>query len=264
MTILPATIGQQAAGTKQTATSSSTIGAVVNGNVRAGDPVILGAYVVGADCTLAVDAGDGWVILDAGYDSVNGYGILLAACLSPKTGAWTGAGMTLPGNAAFTAQTVFYGITPSGAISDRSFGRLKPEQASGSRNGANGWFNDTASSTTLTIPRRDGPGYNQFLEFAVCGYTNDGSNPVETVSTAGSWVEDSDVGQNSPAHGLWMGRLTAPVAVATHGLPFEAGINLTISAACTNRAGVRCCIPIVGNLNATRFRNRYMSSRRMG
>ena len=51
----------QGVGTKQTSTSASTIGAVVNSGTLSGDLVILGAYVVGQDCTLAKDAGDGWV-----------------------------------------------------------------------------------------------------------------------------------------------------------------------------------------------------------
>lgn len=246
-------------GTKQTSTSGAAIGAVPNSSTLAGDLVILGAYVVGADCTRAKDAGDGWVILDAGYDSVNGYGILAAACISAMNGAWTGAGLTLPGNAAFTSQTYTWRMA-SASVARSAAACWSLVGAMGSQNGAGGWFNATASSTTLTVPRRDGPGYNQSMEFAVCGYTNDGGNPVETVTGSGSWTERVDDGQNSPAHGLWIAQRN----VLTHSSPFDASADMTISAACTNRAGVRCSIPVVGNLNASAMRQRHMSARRFG
>ena len=202
------------------------------------------------------------MILDAGYDSGNGFGVLVAALLVGNVPS-SFAGLTLPGNAAYTSQTfgVFLGAN---GLSQKGPGfGFSIMGACGMRNTGNAYFSDTASSTTLTTPGLVQRGYPHNFIVGVAGYTSDGANPVETVSAAGGFSERVDVGQNSPAHGLYIVTRTSPAIEQGTSGQLGAG-NHTISAASTNRCGITVSIPVIANVNASRMRHRHMSSRRFG
>jgi hypothetical protein len=229
------------AGTLQASTGASTVAVSPNASTRPLDLVVVVCYTA-ADATLVNDAGDGWVILDSGYDSVNTYGIFIAACIASRNGASGYAGLTLPSSAAYTAQCSTFRILQP----------FKFDLAVRAR--STGWFNATASSTTSSAPAILQP-YGQVLDILGRGYNNGGT--TTTSGNVTSFTERFDTGQVSPAHGVVLNDRTALVL----GTQQNALVSGTLAVAKTNRAGVRAMIGIVGN---TTNRGRYMSNRRAG
>lgn len=210
------------------AVATTTIAVTPNGNAVPGDLTVCAVYLTGGDLntTPPIDAGDGWIFLDVGYDSANGYGMILAACLRNRagTGAPVWSGITVPSVTGYVAQTYTYRLT-SGFYFDLG-------QATGSR----GWFNATASATTLTQPAIAQP-YAQCLDIAAGGYNN--AAVTTTVGTVTGFTERFDTGATAPPLGI----VLRERQVFNHNV--NAAANATLAVAKTNRAGVRAMVPIV-------------------
>jgi len=225
-------------GTIVKSTSGSTIAITPISTVRAYDLVIAVGYT-SVDATQVADAGDGWVLLDAGYDSVNSFGIFIMGCIAVRNG--TGyAGLTLPTAGAYTAIPIAYRIPPPYRF-DLSL-----------RASSTGWFNATASATALDAPAILQP-YAQCIDIIARGYNNGGT--TTTVAAVTGFTERQDNGQISPPHGVVINERTVKNASQ------NPAVTSALAVAKTNRAGVRAMIGIVGN---TTNRGRYMSSRRVG
>lgn len=255
-----------ATGTKTTSASASNISITTAGGQTIGDLIIAAAYVAGADCSQVRDNEDGWIILSSNYDTTNAFGIILAALIARRAGAITYTGLSLPGSGAYTAQNSIFSVGNS--LGQRS-GCFQLNLAGAHGSTQSDWFNASASGTALDIPEREGAGYSQYVEIAARGYTNDGSNPVETVGSVTGWQEIFDVGQNSPAHGLVLNLRNAgpgnpPATNVMLNNQSDASGTSAVSASVTNRCGVRVTIPIIGNVNASAMRRRHLSARRFG
>lgn len=222
---------------------------------------MLVAYVVGADCTLAKDGGDGWKILDAVYDTVNGFGALIAAMNSWKNGSITGAGIILPGSAAWTSQCITYNARSTNGVSIQAPMRYDVAAATGSVGG----ITDAASSATVNIPGIL-PSYSQWLEVVAGGYNNAGTTTTIATLNPGlgfGYLECIDTGQVAPQHGVWMDT-SQEITDPRQAQQFMPAITGTLAVAKTNRASVRACIPVTGNVNAGAMRQRMMGARRFG
>jgi hypothetical protein len=230
------------AGTLQTNAGSALITASPSASTAYRDLVVLMAYVTGAGAPVlgAVDAGDGWFMLDRGWDGTNNWGVLLAGCIAPRAGASGWAGITLPGSGAWTAQTYTYRLP-------YTF-RFALELAAPGR----GWVAVAGSSTTSTVPQISLP-YPQCLVIDGIGYNNGGT--TTTCGNITGFTERFDTGQTSPPHGV---KLDDALIWGNDYLIAQA--NSTLGAAKTNKGGLRAAIPILGH---TRIPNRFMSSRRI-
>lgn len=231
---------QVANGGLQTNAGSTNVVTTPSASTLGRDLVVVVCYMAG-DATNVNDAGDGWVILDAGYDSGTGYGIFMAACLAPRAGATGYSGLTLPASVAWTAGTNVYRV-PQPYSFDLSV-----------RAASTGWFNATASATALDGPAILQP-YPQVIDLVGRGYNNAGT--TTTVANITNYTERFDQGQASPAHGITLNDRTAQIL----GTQQNASVTSALAVAKTNRAGVRAMIGIVGNTMAGR--GRYGSSRR--
>jgi hypothetical protein len=233
-------------GTLQASTGAAGVTVSANASTLAHDLIVAVLYAAG-DVTLAVDAGEGWVLLDGGYNAGSTYGCGLFACISARAGA-TRAGLTLASSVAWTLQCHTYRpIAPF---------RFTLAGAVGSRN----WFNSTASSTANARPAfARGAGASQFraqgIELTGGGYNNAG-----TTTTAGNitnYTERFDTGQVSPAHGVALEDLTT----VTQGTVGQYGtLSCTLAAAKTNHGGVRAFVPLIVG---PPLRGRYASGRRL-
>jgi hypothetical protein len=191
-----------------------------------------------ADLTIAKDAGDGWVRLDAGWDSVNTFALGVFACIAVRNGSSGYAGLTLPASAAWTAITASYRLANA---------RWDLSNACGST----AWYNASASATTLTPPAINQP-YAQVIDFVGIGYNNGGT--TTTVTNPSGFTERQDTGQTSPAHGISTNDRTAIILGAG---PFNAGpTGASLAVAKTNRAVVRAMVPIIANTYVSRGRLR--------
>jgi hypothetical protein len=230
------------AGTLQTNAASALITASPNASTAYRDLVVLMAYVTGsgAATTGARCAGDGWFILDSGWDGTNNWGVLLAGCIAPRAGASGWSGINLPGSGAWTAQTYTYRLSYTH--------RYALELARPGR----GWVSVPASSTTSTVPQISLP-YPQCLVIDGIGYNNGGT--TTTCGNISGFTERFDTGQTSPPHGV---KLDDALVWGNDYLIAQA--NSTLAAAKTNKGGLRAAIPIIGNSRGT---VRFMSGRRM-
>lgn len=233
-------------GTLQASTGAATVTVSANASTRAHDLIALVVYAAG-DVTLAVDAGEGWVLLDGGYNSGATYGLGLFACISARDGA-TRAGLTLPSSVAWTAQChVFRPIAPF---------RFNLAGAVGSGN----WFNSTGSATANTRPAFKGAGAAQFRVHGI-ELTGGGYNNAGTTTTAGnitSYTERFDTGQTSPAHGVALEDLTT----LTQGTVGQYGtLSCALAVAKTNHGGVRAFVPLIVT---PPLRGRLHGGRRLG
>lgn len=229
-------------GTLTTNAGSTAVTVTANASTLAGDLIVLVVYTA-ADITLATDAGEGWVCLDCGYDSVNTYGLGLFACVAASAGT-TRAGLTLPTSAAWTAQN--HTFRPLAGQRWDLAGII----------GSRAWFNATASATALTRPAFVGPGLaaaGQGIQLSGGGYNNGGT--TTTVGTITNWTERFDTGQASPAHGVVLNDKTS-LAASDH----YSTLASTLAVAKTNRAGVRAFVPLRA---AVDNRGRTLSGRRM-
>jgi len=232
------TVTTVGAGTLQASTSAATVAASPHANTRPYDLVVMVCYT-DQDATIVNDAGDGWVILDSGYNSGSTFGIFLAVCLAASNGASGYAGLTLPGTGAYTAQTYSYRLANSMTQFDLAV-----------RGQSAGWYNATASATTGSGPAILQP-YAQCIDLIGRGYNNGG-----TTTTSGNitgFTESFDTGQTSPAHGVVLNYRLLTGAVQN---PLVSG---TLAVAKTNRAGVRGMVGLVGNTQS----RRTMQNRRM-
>lgn len=195
-----------------------------------------------ADATLVKDAGDGWVILASGYDSVNTYGIFIAALITQRLGSTGYAGLTLPSSAAYTAQN--HGLSL----------RMPFKFDLSCRASGHGWYNDTASDTNLEAPSISQP-YAQCVDIVGRGYNNGGT--TTTVSTPSGFGEIFDTGQTSPPHGVVLLR-GAFISSGQYANP--GAVSSALAVAKTNRAGVRAMVAVTANTMAGRAR--YGSGRR--
>jgi hypothetical protein len=201
---------------------------VANVSTLPGDLVVVVCYVQGGDivATPPIDAGDGWVVLDAGYDTVNGFGIFIAACIATRAGSSGYAGLTIPSCTARSAQSHTYRM-----------GQSYRYDLGGAR-GSQGWFNASASATALSQPEILQP-YAQVLDLCAGGYNN-----AATTTTCGNvtgYTERFDTGQTSPPHGVVLRDRTFANAAQN---PLA---SATLAVAKTMRGGVRAMVPIVAN-----------------
>lgn len=223
----PTTVGT---GTIQsTAVSTTTVPVVPSTSILARDLVLLVCYVQGADivATPPIDAGDGWVVLDSGYDTVNAWGMFLAACLAPRAGSSGWAGMTIPSATARTAQTHAMRLAAGSGFGFDLGGAV----------GSRAWFNASASATALTQPEILQP-YAQCFDVCAGGYNNAGT--TTTCGNVTGFTERFDAGQTAPPHGV----VLRERSVSNHNI--NAAANATLGVAKTMRGGLRAMIPIVG------------------
>jgi len=236
MTIGSPAIVAVGAGTLTTsAVATTNIAVTPNGNANAGFLTVCVVYLTGGDLNTQppVDAGDGWIFPDWGYDSANGYGIILAVCTRNRagTGAPAWSGITVPSVTGYAAQTYTYYFTGG-------FG-FDLGAAVGSRN----WFNATASATTLTQPAIAQP-YAQCLDLCAGGYNN--AAVTTTVGNVTGFTERFDTGATSPPLGV----VLRDRIVLNHNI--NAAANATLAVAKTNRAGARAMIPIIAHTAPSR------------
>jgi len=223
------TITAVGAGTIQaSAVASTAVPVVPSASTLARDLVVVVCYVQGADIvtTPPVDAGGGWLVVDAGYDSVNAFGVFIAVCLAPRAGASGWAGLTIPSASARTAQTYTYRIG-SGFSFDV-----------GAARGSQGWFNASASATALGQPAILQP-YAQVIDLCGGGYNNAGT--TTTVGNVTGFTERFDTGQVSPPHGVALRERSVSNAIQ------NASGTAALAVAKTMRGGVRCMVPIVAD-----------------
>lgn len=226
-------------GTTTFSAASTNVAITPSASTIAGD-LILAPIYTGADATLVKDAGDGWVVLDSGYDSTNLYGILIAACIAFRGGNSGYAGLTLPSSAAYICRPSSYHLNAPYRW-DLSI-----------RASSVGWTNATASSTSSTAPAINQP-YPQVIDFVARGYFD----AVGTTSgTITSFTERADAWDAAPDMGVISNDRTAQIVSAVQ----NASLSATLAAAAINRAGVRAMVGMVGNTMAGR--GRYGSSRR--
>lgn len=225
----------------QASTGASVAAVSLGSNALPLDLIIMVCYMEG-DATAVSDAGDGWVILDSGYDSVNTFGIFLAALINPYRGTAAYAGINFPSSVAYTAMTSIWRL-PNMFKWDLAL-----------RAGSNNWFNDPASATALDAPAINKP-YSTVIDLVGRGYNNGGT--TTTVANLTNFSEQFDTGQTSPPHGIVLNRKTTIV----NGFEQNGSATSALAVAKTNRAGVRGMVGIVAN---TTQRTRYFSSRRVG
>lgn len=231
-------------GTLTTSAGSSTVTVTCNSSIAHGDLLVLTVYAEG-DITRAVDAGEGWVCLDCGYNSTDNFGLGLFGCVMSRS-TTSPAGLTLPASMPWTAHNYFY--RPLGGL------RWDLSGVVGSKN----WFNDATSATAGTRPRFAGAGLATFnaqgLQVSAFGYDNGGT--TTNAGTPTNWSERFDTGQVAPPHGIILNDKLGMTTVDHNGT-FAANLGV----AKTKRAGVRAFIPLIGA--AARDR-RTMDWRRTG
>jgi len=234
-------------GTLTTNAGSTTVTVTANASTQAHDLIVLVVYAA-ADLTLAVDAGEGWQVLDVGWDSTNSFSVGMFVCVSARDGA-TRNGLTLPASAAWTAQNTSFRVVHRGVM------RWNLAQMSRSTD----WFNASASATALQIPAYRGAGkadqFYQGIELAGGGYNNGGT--TTTVAGATNYNEHFDTGQVSPPHGV---TLSSRSNLAQGTTNLYAAITRNLAVAKTNRGSVRGFVPIDGPLSIDG--RRYGSSAR--
>jgi hypothetical protein len=250
-----APIQSKGVGTIQASTSSATISVVPNAATAPGDLIVIVAYVVGASGNVlnARDAGNGWVFLDRAWNTGTNTGIILAGCYASRS---TGlAGITLPGAAAWTSQSVTFApqaSTTGQYVSARHC--LNIHKAAGEALNGNGNYFLATSSTTSGYPKTPNFPGSQCLELIARGCT---STTVRTVGAITGTTEVFDTGNTSPGHSIVLNfafsrgnRQGSPGAgVAGTG---------TLSGNATNKLGVRALIPMYGNLNDGAMAQRTM------
>jgi hypothetical protein len=184
------------------------------------------------------------MILDYGYDSTNTYGMLIACTINKFEGAGSWSGLTLPASVAWTAKTMAH-RTISGYHFDLVGGC-----------GSVGWFNNSTSSRSITIPQILQP-YTQVADLAGIGYNNAGT--TTTIAAISTFLERADTGQTSPPHGI-AGEFRSSAINGFQSNPAVTN-STAIAVAKTKRACVRCMVPIVATGNI--FSQYYGSYRRM-
>ena len=213
-------------------------------NTAIGDLVMFAVYERGGNLSTTPprDTADGLIFLDYGYNTTNGFGMILAAWICTFENKANFVGMTIP-----SATTHTYCMTTFRISSGYSF---VPSQGCGSSGLGAGWFNATATAVTLSAPAIAQP-YAQCFDVIARGYGADGTGITTDVLTG--FTESVDTGQLSPPNGIVMNYRT----VTNHNINPLISSNLSVTK--IDRGGVRAMIPIVAK---TSFSNRYMTGRR--
>jgi hypothetical protein len=229
-------------GTKTSNAASALATVTPNASTLAGDLVVAVCYGTGAggDLTIARDAGDGWVILDSGWDGTNNFGIFLAACIATRSGSSGYSGITLPASMPWTLQCHTFRIKAPAAF---LLGRCQ----------SIGWFNDTVASTSLNAPAINQP-YPQGIDLVGRGYNN--AAITTTVGNITNYTERFDTGQVGPPHGVVLNDRTAVITGSVQ----NGSLTSALAVLKPFRAGVRAFIPIIGN---TLMPGRMQGNRRL-
>lgn len=233
-------------GTIQASTSSATIAVVPNAATGPGDLVVVVAYVSGAAGNVlnARDAGNGWIFLDRAWDAGTNTGLILAGCIaSGSTGL---AGITLPGAAAYTAQSATFGPQSSTVGQYMScMSALRLAQTAGEALHGNGGYFLTTSNTTSGYPKAPNMPASHCIELIGRGCT---STTIRTVGAITGTTEVFDTGNTSPGHSIVLN-----IAYTKGGRAGSPGGGVagagTLSGNATNKHGVRALIPVMGNMN---------------
>jgi len=236
-------------GTLQSATASTAVSCTVNSSVLAGDLVIMALYST-VDPGVAVDAEEGWVLLDSTFTS--SYGIAIWAHISTRTGT-SRNGLTL------ASAGDWAGIT----YSVRAIAPFRPSLvgAVGSWKG----FLDAADSRSMSWNPFEAAGFAantwQGMTIVVAGCANGGVVPTATAPTA--YYERVDTGiVAAPSMNLWVGDRAGGSTFTTDIYATVTNTTFyTTSGAQTNRASCRAFVPFIGNVMSNR--SRYLSSRRV-
>jgi hypothetical protein len=220
----------------------TAIAAAPNASTLPGDLVVIVVYGNSSAGPIYIgDAGDGWKVLDHGYDATNIIFIALLAAISPRSGGSGWAGCVASSSTYYTAQTQTFRLSRPGSFD------------LGGAKGSNGWFFDSASATALDAPLICPPG-QQVLDVIGRGYYNSGT--TTTVGTVTNFTERFDTGQTNPGMGVVLNDRTAAITGAVQ-CP---SVTSALAVAKTMRSGVRAMIPIVGN---TLLRGRMQGNRRL-
>lgn len=232
------------AGTLNASAGSTSVLVAAHGNTVAQDLIVLVVYGAG-DLTIATDAGEGWVLLDGGWDSTNTFSLAMFACVSARIGA-TRTGLTLMSSFAWTAQNASY----------RPLYGLRWDLANFVRSA--GWQNAAASSTSLIRPAFAGAGraanVAQGIVLTAGGYNN--AAVTTTCGNITNFTERFDTGQIAPPHGVVLNEKSTIT-----GIDHFSTLAATLGAAKTNRAGVRAYVPMFAR---TMQRSRLTARRMMG
>lgn len=215
-------------GTVQFGSGVTALAAVPNGGVVPTDMMIMVGYM-DSDPSGLTDAGDGWRIVETGWDSVNNIGMFVAVCISPRNGAATWLGLTSPLSINYVSITQAYRLTSVHGAA--AFGVSMAR-------GSQGMVTAAASSTSMTAPEILQP-YQQCLDVLIYGYNTGGT--VSSGNTVSGFSKRADAGAASPAFGLVVYERALTGAVQ------NPQVAMTLAAARTNRAGLRIMIPMVSN-----------------
>jgi hypothetical protein len=224
-----------------TASTGSALATVTpHSSTQIGDLIVAVCYMEGDPYGVS-DAGNGWLILDRAYDVSVPFGLFIAVCVSSRNGSSGHAGINLPASMAWTLASYLF----STAILTTRNPILKWDLAN-ARGSAAG-LTATASATALPFPAMRQSG-TYGLGLGGRGYNNGGT--TRTVGAISVYPERIDTGQASPPHGVALNRKWV------QGNDIDWGQQTSnISAACVNRAGVRCFIPITGMMRDNGQRN---------
>jgi len=219
------TITLGSAGSTQSSTGSVTC--AVNVAVENWYLGLVCVYAKG-NLLATIDAGDGWLILARGYSPTNTYGMLLAGYMGGRksTGDWLG--MTFPSSMA-------YGSSARPLIIPQPFqfglGNAKP---------CDNYWSATASGTGNTYPYVS-PCYSQVVDVGICGAAC-GAQSVSWTPPTG--FTNMVVGYaTSATAGVVM---IMDYRVVTGNVSNYPSVSGTMNRSLTNRMGLRCTIPILG------------------
>lgn len=235
--------------TSGSATTAVTVTA--SASVAPHDLLVLVLYT-SVNCCDALDAGEGWVLLDGGFDGTNNYGFSMWGCISARAGA-TRNGLTLSSSGNWRAQN--YAYRPIAPFRFHLGGRI----AGGD------WFNATADSRSMSWNPFRGAGnaalFVQGISLLAAGCTNNAS-VLPTATAPTSHTERFDTGATTaPASNVWLGDKTT-VTAGTVDI-YSTITNATFwsnTSARTNRACARAFVPVLSGA----LTGRYVAPRRIG
>jgi len=240
-----------AQGNLTSGTASATVTTEATTQTLPGDLLVLVLYAT-VDPAAAIDAGEGWVLLDSGFDGANGYGIAMWVAVSAKAGL-TRTGLTLASSGNWAAVLSFFR-----PLSSLRWG------LSGKVAGGN-WYNATADSRSMSWNPYRGAGFAgnglQGVELLGAGCANGGVVPTATAPTG--YTERADQGiVAAPSMNISLNYRVPATANLVTNYALTTVTNstyYTTSGAQTNRASVRGFVPIVG---LSSYPGRYFSGRR--
>jgi hypothetical protein len=238
-------------GTLQTGIATTAVTCTVSSAVAAGDLVVMALYAT-VNPGAAVDAGEGWVLLDSGFDAGNAYGMAIWAHISTRGGT-SRNGLTLETAGDWAGIT--YSVHPIWPFQFSFVGAV----------GSQNCFNAVADSRSMSWNPFRAAGFAantwQGMTILVAGCYNGATVPTATAPTL--YYERVDTGiATTPFVNLWIGERAGGSTFATS--IYDTVTNTTFyttSGAQTKRASCRAFVPFIGNVNA--YRGRYLSGRRV-